>query len=480
MDTIKFIEKAKRVWGDKFDYSDVIYKNNNEKVKIKFNDMIFYQSPKHHLAGHLPLLISGKCKYQTNDFIIRAQEVHGNKYDYSKVNYIDSHTKICIICPEHGEFWQTPTNHLSGNGCPGCKNENLKSTFSNTTEQFIKKAKKVHGDKYDYSKVEYINNNTKVCIICPEHGEFWQEPHNHLQGKGCSKCTKIGVSNIENDIYDFIYSMDKTFIKNDRSILNGYELDILSKEKKIAFEINGLYWHSEKFQNKKNLLIKTEECEKQGIRLIHIFEDEWLYKKNIVKSRILNFLNKTCNHIYARNCEIKEITDIKVVTKFLNDNHIQGAIGSKYKIGLYYNNELVSLMTFGRLRKNLGSSGDENDYELLRFCNKLDTNIVGGASKLFKFFIKHYNPKTIISYADRRWSQGELYEKLNFKFIRNSIPNYFYLKDKKRCNRFNFRKDMLITYYNCPIEKTEKEFCYEQGWYRIYDCGSKVYKWKKE
>ena len=112
----------------------------------------------------------------TEEFIKKAKEIHGNKYDYSKVEYKNTSTKVCIICPEHGEFWQTPNHHLQGHGCPKCKNEKIRKRHTHNITIFIEKARKVHGDKYDYSKAEYINASTKVCIICPEHGEFWQTP----------------------------------------------------------------------------------------------------------------------------------------------------------------------------------------------------------------------------------------------------------------------------------------------------------------
>ena len=121
-------------------------------------------------------------KVTTQEFIERSKQIHGDKYDYSKVEYKNCSTKVCIICPNHGEFWQTPSNHLKNRGCPKCAGKNK------TTEEFTKEAKKIHGDKYDYSKVEYHKNFEKVCIICPEHGEFWQTPANHLYGYGCFKC----------------------------------------------------------------------------------------------------------------------------------------------------------------------------------------------------------------------------------------------------------------------------------------------------
>lgn len=124
-----------------------------------------------------------------NKFIKKAKSVHGNKYDYSKVCYVNSQTKVCIVCPEHGEFWQTPANHIRGNKCPICSNKGRGRIKRSSTEEFIEKAKSVHGDKYDYSKVEYVNSNTNVEIICNTHGSFYQKPLNHLNGQGCPKCS---------------------------------------------------------------------------------------------------------------------------------------------------------------------------------------------------------------------------------------------------------------------------------------------------
>ncbi len=124
-------------------------------------------------------------KRKTNTkFIEECKQIHGDKYDYSKVNYVNARTKVCIICPVHGEFWQLPSLHIGQKcGCPLCN-----GTFKKTKTMFVEEARKVHGDKYDYSKVNYVNNSIKVCIICPEHGEFWQTASGHLRGRGCPKC----------------------------------------------------------------------------------------------------------------------------------------------------------------------------------------------------------------------------------------------------------------------------------------------------
>ena len=183
--TEEFINRAREVHGDKYDYSKVKYGDSKTKVCIicpKHGE--FWQLPGNHLRGKGCILCS-KPVYNTNSFIEEAKKVHGDKYDYSKAKYTKAIEKVCIICPIHGEFWQTPNSHLRGQGCPKCG-----GSKQLTTKEFIGKAREIHGDKYDYSKVEYVNANTKVCIICPIHGEFWQTPTSHLNSSGCPVCGK--------------------------------------------------------------------------------------------------------------------------------------------------------------------------------------------------------------------------------------------------------------------------------------------------
>lgn len=189
----KWVEKARKIHGDKYDYSKVKYEGWDEKVCIICPEHgEFWQKPSEHIRKNKPRGCP-KCgriyaqtynRKTTEQFIKDSINVHGNKYDYSKVEYKNANTKVCIICPDHGEFWQTPNQHQQGSGCPKCAGLRI------TTEEWVKKAKGIHGNKYDYSKVEYINANTKICVICPEHGEFWQIPNNHLKGVGCYECWK--------------------------------------------------------------------------------------------------------------------------------------------------------------------------------------------------------------------------------------------------------------------------------------------------
>ena len=476
----KVIAQANKVHNNKYDYSLVDYVNSKTKVRIicpihgefeqRFGD---------HLRGQGcskcgDLRSSNSRKLGLDEFINRSNIKHNNKYVYSLVEYINSKTKVTIICPIHGEFEQRPESHLKNGGCKLCGIIANAKSRTKSVDEFIIDAKKIHDNKYNYENVNYINATIKVIINCPIHGDFEQIPDNHLTKKyGCSKCSNLGTSIPESKLKDFVSSLGVEVVENDRTILNGKELDIYIPSKNIAIEYDGLYWHDENHVNNNYHLNKTIECEYNAIKLIHVFEDEWMYKQNIVKSRLKNILGLTPNRIYARKTEIREVSS-KDSKEFLDDNHIQGNVNSKIKLGLYHNDELVSLMTFGGLRKSLGYISKEGSYELVRFCNKIDTTVIGGADKLLKYFIINYKPKEIISYADRRWSQGGLYEKLGFEFVHDSEANYFYVNKQFRENRFKYRKDVLVK-EGYDSTKTEHQIMLDRGIYRIYDCGSKKY-----
>ena len=205
--------------------------------------------------------------------------------------------------------------------------------------------------------------------------------------------------------------------------------------------------------------------------MIHIWEDDWEYKQDIVKSMVLNKLGKS-EKIFARKCQIR-VVENKIVREFLDQNHIQGFVGSKVKLGLYYNEELVSLMTFGNLRKSLGQKSKDGSYELLRFCNKLNTNVVGGASKLLNNFIREYDAKRIVSYADKDWSVGNLYEVLGFTNVGGNGPDYKYIVKGCRVHKSRYKKSKLNTNLTESQEMTKREI------YKIYDCGKIKFEIKK-
>jgi len=489
---MNFIEKAKQLYNNKYDYSKVVYKNCGTKVCIICpHHGEFFQRPNDHLKGHGCkqcgiLKRSADRRMSVDDFIDASNKTHNNKYDYSKVVYKNCETKVCIICPHHGEFKQRPYNHKKGEGCPFCSKTKKTQRMTDmnkdnilSKEEFIQKAKIIHGSAYDYSLVNYIGMHYKVCIICPIHGEFWQLPHNHLQPNQCPKCTNSGVSNKEIEVLDFIRSNSSYDVySNDRSII-GLELDIYVPQIQAAFEFNGLYWHSEIFKENNYHIQKTKMCEEKGIHLIHIYEDDWNNRQEIVKSRILSLMGQN-KRIYARQCDCR-ILDSKTTKDFLNINHIQGNVYGKVNLGLFYKDEVMAVMTFGNLRTNLGNHHIEDIWELLRFCNKINTSVVGGASKLFKYFRKHYNPITVMSYADRSWTMNNgntVYDHLGFTFHSTTRPNYFYVVNGVRKNRFNFRKDILVKQGFNKME-SERSIMRSRKIYRIYNSGNLKYVWNK-
>lgn len=323
----------------------------------------------------------------------------------------------------------------------------------------------------------------------------------------CPKCNSNNGSSLgEIDLYQFILSLNKQYENNNRSIIKPLELDILI-ENKIAIEFNGLYYHSENYLNSekqnslflkdkleefklnKNIgksfhLLKTKLCNLNGIQLLHINEDEWKneYKKEIWKSIIKNKLNLLNRVIYARDCYIKEISYIDK-SNFLDNNHLQGNDNSKVKIGLFLKkdkfdlnkDELVSIMTFGKSRydKNI-------EVELYRFCNLINTRVIGSASKMLKYYISKYNPIDIVSYGDKRFGGINFYEKIGFKKIGETIPGFKYIKSNKTFNRELFQKHLLENYKNnnlYGIKTYNSEFTGEEnmilnGYNKIYDSGN--------
>lgn len=218
--TEDFIKKARQIHGDKYNYSKVNY--TKAKIKVVITCPIhgdFEQTPDAHLRGSGCPKCSGKLINDTESFVTYANKIHNFKYDYSKVNYTTAKVKVCIICPQHGEFWQTPDAHVRlQRGCPECKKEKLHNDRRKDFKQFIKEANIVHNNKYSYDKFNYVNNKIKGIIICPKHGQFEQSPDNHLRGKGCPHCND---SHGERLIYTFLTNNGFIFKTQVRNIVNS-------------------------------------------------------------------------------------------------------------------------------------------------------------------------------------------------------------------------------------------------------------------
>lgn len=414
--------------------------------------------------------IPSEENYLKNKFI----EIHNNKYDYSLIAKWNRSSYETIICQIHGKFQQTLSNHLAGKGCKKCADENVGIQKRITKEEFIKRSNIIHQNKYDYSLVDFTKYNDisyKVNIICPTHGEFTKSVANHMNGtQGCRKCSCGGSSSEELRLLD---KFPNIFEHGNRSIITPQEIDLYSDKHKLGIEINGLYWHSN--IDKNYHINKTNKCTEKDIQLLHFWDSEINKKFDIVTSIISNKLKLNQSKIFARNCQIKEISS-KEAKEFLDKNHLQGYSNSSIKIGLFYNKELISVMTFGKPRFN-----KNYEYELLRFCNKLNTSVIGGASKLFSYFLKNYfqHGEKIVSYANIRISDGGLYHKLGFIEKGKTDPNYFYFKSNRIYTRYQCQKSKLPKLLGDEFNSnlTEKENMNNNDYKIVYDCGNYVFEY---
>lgn len=309
-----------------------------------------------------------------------------------------------------------------------------------------------------------------------------KEKHRVLRTELNKTSTHTFISKAERELKEALESKGVNCISSVRS--KGPEIDILLVDHNIGVEFDGLLYHSQLYGKKHPSYHsgKTEFYAKQGIHIIHVFEDEWYRKKQVVINRILHACNKLnpAEKIYARNCIIDKNISHAEREVFLQQNHLQGTDRSSIIYGLRYKNELVSLMTFSGTRTPLGRSADKKCYELVRFASKMDSQVIGGASKLIKCFVKDYNPTSIVSYGDLRWINPEnnLYKSLGFTEIKRSVPSYWYMKTySTRLHRYNFTKHRIVNSLGGDPTKSEWENMQLFGYDRIWDCGTIKYEY---
>ena len=316
------------------------------------------------------------------------------------------------------------------------------------------------------NKYKYKFQCLKCTNIFEDHLEDGKIPRCYT----CYPVLKNFNSKYEDEISIWLNDSGiKNIQRGNQSIINPYQLDIYLPDYNLAIEFNGLYWHSELGGNKdKNYhLNKTNLCKEKGIELIHIFEDEWIEKQDIVKSIIKNKLGLIENRLYARECIIKEV-DKEEALLFLMNNHLQEAIICKYFIGLYYKDELVYLISLSkpRFNKNYGC-------ELIRSCGKIDTTIIGGFNKLINYVKKELNITSLISYVDKRYFNGKGYKDWNL--LNETKPNYFYTKEyQTRESRIKYQKHKIIEKEDDKV-LTEWQIMQLKGYDRVWDCGNKVF-----
>ncbi|WP_274584094.1 DUF723 domain-containing protein [Neisseria leonii] len=567
--TRKFIEKAREIHADRYDYTQSEYINNNTKVTIICKEHgAFQQVPAVHLRGGgcpecARRITVASRKGSTDLFIEKARKVHGDLYGYDKVDYVSSSRNVEIICAKHGSFFQSPGNHLAGKGCPECARETLKEKLLKPQEEFVEACKKVHGDKYDYSKTTYRGAHNKITLSCPvhgdfqmvatahlngggcrkcsnyrrlsngeyldrvlkihqgiytydkanylgmyypvtvtckQHGDFTVEAYNHLTGSGCPRCCKSSSAEKqlrqyiedllvirlrkEGKVEEFARDAAKTMVQPQYRVSYGSMhryLDIAIPGLGLAFEYNGLFWHSEARKTKPDYhMYKSSIADYNCIPdVLHIFEDDWIYRNQAVRSMIKYRLG-LAKRIGARVTECRPV-EHKEAKSFYDTHHIQGASIASNQIhyGLFKDNQLVAAMSFSGHssgRRVLETGG----WELVRFASALA--VQGGASKLFKRFIGDHNPTEIVSFSWNHLFGGDMYGKLGFKLDKHLPPDYMYIDPKRRLrlHKSGFQHSRLKQRFGDKYNPnlTEHQNCYKNGFFRIYDCGKTRWVWK--
>lgn len=487
--TEDFIREATAVHGDLYDYSLADYKSSTEKVKILCaKHGVFEQRPASHIRGEgCP-----KCAAESNadrtrldveELVAEFRKVHGDKYDYSQVEYISLKKDVKIICPEHGEFYQKPYHHKSGSGCDKCAKARLGDEFRKTTAFFVGKAAEVHSGKYVYSQTEYFGCSERVEIECPKHGPFLQLPYDHLDGHGCPSCAwaTYGKSLVADEFTAWVQETFGGEIETEKLITEGrrFRMDVFLPELNLGIDFNGLNWHSTRtIQDRGHHFLRWKLAKGEGIDLVYIHEDEWKYRRSAVENMLTHLLGKS-ERVYARNTELK-LVEPQEATDFYEQYHIQGYYGvPELSYGLFQGEQLVACMSFSRKTSNRKNPYGEGKWELIRFASV--KSVVGGASKLFKHFLKQHNPQEVVSFSMNHLFNGTMYQKLGFS-LDKVLPidyTYVYANPDKRLHKSGFQKSRLAERFEkYDPSLTEEENCANHGFFRIYDCGKKRWIWR--
>lgn len=394
-----------------------------------------------------------------------------NSSNWSVIEYNGTKETSTFICKLCGNQKTTFVHNLNkkGKGCVNCFKQKQKCSVTHKLIDVCKENNLILSEDFRYTDVSSKIDFT--CNLCGnEFDKSWQEITGLYYKLKCPKCSSKNKSIKENELYQFIDSITPT-IKNDRKHIRPMEIDCLTEDKKYAFEFCGNIWHSTKY-NKDNKYHhnKMSACSKKGTQLFTIFEDEWDDRKEICKSRIKNILGKTKFRIYARECSIVRVSK-EEAKQFLDKTHIQGRCNFDIALSLVKDAKLISVMCFKQHHNK------KYNWELVRFSSDLDTTCVGGASKLLKSFCNQYKG-IIVSFADMRWSSGNVYEKIGFTLDGFIPPRFSYvgsITNWKRKHRFTYNKKRLIKLFGNSDDETEVVISEKNGLYRLYDCGYKRY-----
>lgn len=465
--TAEFIDKAKRVHGTLYDYAKVNYHSAKTKVCIidpEYGE--FWQTPNDHLRGRGHpergrMIAREKRSYDKSVFISKARLVHGDLYDYSKVDYTTTEDKVLIIDPQYGEFWQKAANHLQGNGHPQRGIDRRAAGRILTHEEFVERADKIHNGVYDYSEAIYVTAHTALKIIDPIYGEFWQTPNNHLAGTGHPTRARTEVSKPEKLVGTWLDELGVSYLRNDRVALDGLEIDYLVGS--VGVEVDGLYYHSARFsEDRQRHQRKLDLATQRDIQVLQFYDEEILTRPHVVRSIIAHKLGVGTTSVYARNTEVRPLSG-KEYRGFLENTHLQGAINSKIRLGLYLNDELLAV---------LGVSKRGGYATIDRFSTRPGYRVVGGFTKLLR---NSGITGVVRTHSANRYSDGGLYQSNGFSLVSETKYTLGYTDGRRYLSRYQFQKHKLASRFPEYNGENVADFLRERGIYAFYGAGVKTW-----
>lgn len=365
-------------------------------------------------------------------------------------------------------------------------NESIKNRVSGTMTATKRAAmsesmQKINKEYVSTAENGWVNMKCNVCGFESSMPNSSMNSYIRSNNDPCQTCnppviTK-GTSGRELEILEFVKSLDDK-IRHRWYNYNAGELDIFSKERNIGIEFNGLWWHNELHIERNYHVKKSSSYLELGVKVFHVWEDDWVLKREIVKSRIEKLMGAS-RKIYARSCTVKKISS-KMSKDFIEKYHIQGNVNSSQRFGLFFGDELLQVMTFSKPRGLMSMHG-EKGWELLRFASKFGISVIGGASKLFVTFLRDKNPEEVFSFCDIGWTpdpENAVYRRMGFELESRTLPNYYYVINGVRHSRMSFTKKQLIK-EGYDARMTEHEIMLQRKFYRVYDLGNWKFRWKK-
>jgi hypothetical protein len=433
---------------------------------------------------------AGKRRMTQQKMLTRFTQTHGGKYNYEQAIYKGQQTPVSIVCPEHGSFLQKPEFHWNGSGCPKCFHIYRRGASQrDTLESFTAKVQSFFGGLFEFPGLAYTNNQADIIAHCTKHDlPCPTRPNWLLNGYNpCPKCNHMKSSG-EEAVSRFL-SIFTPVVQRDRTLIRPKELDIYLPEHKLAIEYCGEFWHSsgskeEEAAQRRKHIDKHKACAAAGIRLLTIYESEWLEHSLAIKRLLRNAVGKSKGKLMARKCKVREVSH-SAARDFYDDYHPQGGEGNGVHYGLFWKGSLVACMRFTFGANDRGKT--KRAWTLTRYATRV--TVAGGASRLFQAFVREHTPAEVKSFSDNRFFNGGMYKALGFTLEEELGPDYMVWSPKNGLWSKNHYQRRLIpkrlvghgvedTFDPKTDPRTEAEMTYLMGCRRIYDCGKKRWVWR--